>query len=155
MTKTALISVYEKRGIEIFAKDLLELGDWRIISSGGTAKKLEEFGIPVTDVASISGLPACLGHRVVTLVPHIHGGLLATEEMREELLKLGFPWIDLCCVDLYPLKKEIDSTDATRESVIAQTDIGGPTMLRSAAKGRRIVISDPADRLPVIDWLRA
>lgn len=151
--KTALISVFDKTGIVDFARALIALG-WRIISSGGTAKVLREADISVTDVAEISGLPAILGHRVVTLVPHIHGGLLATEEMRPELERLGYPWIDLVCVDLYPLEAEIAREGATRESVIEKTDIGGPTLIRSAAKGRRIVIVDPTDRNRVLEWLK-
>jgi phosphoribosylaminoimidazolecarboxamide formyltransferase / IMP cyclohydrolase len=152
--KTALLSVYDKEGIVVFASELLDLG-WNIVSSGGTAKVLKEAGIPVTDVAEISKLPAILDHRVVTLVPHIHGGLLATEEMLDELKELGFPWIDLVCIDLYPLKEEIAKPEATRKSVIDKTDIGGPTLMRSAAKGERIVIVDPNDRMKVIEWLKA
>lgn len=151
---TALISVYNKDGIIPFAETLVNLG-WDIISSGGTARVLAEAGIPVKDVADISGLPAVLGHRVVTLVPHIHGGLLATEEMRPELEELGYPWIDMCCVDFYPLQAAVDDPGATTESVIEKTDIGGPTMVRSAAKGGRIVIVDPDDQQSVLDWMKA
>lgn len=151
---TALISVFNKEGIVPFAGTLIEL-NWRIISSGGTARTLSEAGLPVTDVAEISGLPAVLGHRVVTLVPHIHGGLLATEDQREELNELGYPWIDLCCVDFYPLRDAIADPTATEESVIEKTDIGGPTMVRSAAKGRRIVVVDPADRTRVLEWIKS
>lgn len=153
MEKNALLSVYHKTGIVEFAKELIAL-DWRIFSSGGTAKTLREAGVSVTDVAELSGLPAILGHRVVTLVPQVHGGLLATEENCEELRQLGYPWIDLVCVDLYPLKKEAHRSGATQESVIEKTDIGGPTLIRSGAKGRRIVVVDPADRIRVIEWLK-
>jgi phosphoribosylaminoimidazolecarboxamide formyltransferase/IMP cyclohydrolase len=151
---TALISAFNKDGIVPFAKTLIDLG-WTIISSGGTARVLSEAGLAVTDVAEISGLPAVLGHRVVTLVPHIHGGLLATEDQRAELSQLGYPWIDLCCVDFYPLKQAIEDPSATEMSVIEKTDIGGPTMVRSAAKGRRIVVVDPADRVRVLEWIKA
>jgi len=151
---TALISAFDKEGIIPFAKKLMDLG-WNIISSGGTARVLSEAGLTVTDVAKISGLPAILGHRVVTLVPHIHGGLLATEDQRDELNKLGYPWIDLCCVDFYPLKDAIEDPNATEMSVIEKTDIGGPTMVRSAAKGRRIVVVDPADRERVLEWIKS
>jgi len=151
---TALISVFNKDGIVPFADTLVNLG-WDIVSSGGTAKVLAEAGIPAKDVADISGLPAVLGHRVVTLVPHIHGGLLATEEMRPELEELGYPWIDLCCVDFYPLQAAVDDPNATTESVIEKTDIGGPTMVRSAAKGGRIVVVDPHDRQRVLAWMKA
>lgn len=150
--KTALISVAYKDGIDRFARALVDQ-DWKIISSGGTAKYLQEANIPVTDVAEISGLAPVLGHRVVTLVPEIHGGLLATEEQRSELETLGWPWIDLCCVDFYPLERAVQDPKATEMSVIEKTDIGGPTMVRSAAKGRRIVIVDPEDRQRVLDWM--
>lgn len=151
---TALISVFNKDGIVPFAETLVNLG-WGIISSGGTAKVLAEAGVPVKDVADISGLPAVLGHRIVTLVPQIHGGLLATEEMRPELDELGYPWIDLCCVDFYPLQEAVDDPQATTASVIEKTDIGGPTMVRSAAKGGRIVIVDTEDRQRVLTWMKA
>ncbi len=151
----ALLSVFDKMGIVEFARELVELG-FDLLSSGGTAKVLREAGLAVTDVAEISGLPAILDHRVVTLVPQVHGGLLAldTPEHHAELAKIGAKWIDLCCVDLYPLQAEIAREGHTRESVIDKTDIGGPTMLRSAAKGRRITICDPADRMKVIGWLK-
>src|SRR3989344_1730666 len=154
--KTALISVYNKEGITEFAKELVGLG-WKIISSGGTAKHLAQAGIPVTDVTEITGMPPILDHRVLTLHPKIHGGLLALDkpEHKAELEKYGIPWIDLVCIDLYPLENEVKNPNATRESVIEKTDIGGPTMLRSAAKGRRIVICDPSDRQKVIEWLKA
>jgi phosphoribosylaminoimidazolecarboxamide formyltransferase/IMP cyclohydrolase len=152
--KTALISVYNKDGIVDFAKSLIDLG-WKIISSGGTAKTLMEAGLAVVDVAEITGMPAILSHRVVTLHPKIHGGLLAqksTEHMAE-LEKYGIPFIDLVCVDLYPLQEEVLNPNATSESVIEKTDIGGPTMLRAGAKGGRITICDPADRQKVLDWI--
>lgn len=154
--KTALISVYDKTGIADFAKSLSDLG-WKIISSGGTAKHLMDAGISVTDVAEITGMPAILSHRVVTLHPKIHGGLLAldTEEHRAELEKYGIPWIDMVCCDLYPLEEETKNPSATMKSVIEKTDIGGPTMLRSGAKGGRIAICDPVDRLKVVEWLNA
>jgi phosphoribosylaminoimidazolecarboxamide formyltransferase / IMP cyclohydrolase len=151
--KNALISVYRKEGVGDFAQELVNLG-WRIFSSGGTAKALAKAKIPVTDVAELSGFAPILGHRVVTLTPQVHGGLLATEEQEDELYELGFPWIDLVCVDLYPLKKEISSPESTPESVIEKTDIGGPTIIRSAAKGGRIVIADKYDWMNVLEWLK-
>ncbi|MEK7591796.1 MAG: hypothetical protein AAB508_00200 [Patescibacteria group bacterium] len=151
--KNALLSVYNKTGIVQFARALKKLG-WNIYSSGGTAKTLRDAKIPVIDVSTLSGLPPILGHRVVTLVPQVHGGLLSTEEQIEELKKLEYPWLDLVCVDLYPLKNEIVRQDATTESVIEKTDIGGPTMIRSGAKGRRIVVVEHADRKKVIEWLK-
>ena len=152
----ALLSVYNKEGITDFAQQLVKLG-WRIVASDGTAQEIKKIGIPVTDIAELVGGSPILGHRVVTLSREIHAGLLAkdTKEDREELKKLGIPWIDMVCVDLYPLQKEINSPRSTRESVIEKTDIGGPAMIRSAAKGSRIVICDPYDREEVIEWLKA
>ena len=154
--RTALLSVYDKTGIADFARELVNLG-WKIISSGGTAQHLKEAGIPITDVSEITGLPPILSHRVVTLHPKIHGGLLATDtpEHRAELEKYSIPWIDLVCDDLYPLEREIENPENTRESVIEKTDVGGPAFLRSSAKGGRITICDVADRQKVIDWLKA
>jgi len=153
--RTALLSVFHKDGIVEFATSLVEMG-WQLLASGGTAKALAAAGLPVRDVAELVGEPL-LGHRVVTLSREVHAGLLAkdTPEDRAEIGRLNIPFIDLACVDIYPLQAEIANPDRTRESVIEKTDIGGPTMLRSAAKGRRIVVCDPTDRQPVIDWLRA
>ncbi len=152
--KTALLSVYNKEGIVEFGRSLKDLG-WNIIASGGTAKVLVEAGLEVTDTAALAG-QAILGHRVVTLSREIHAALLATDspEDQKELAELDIPRIDLVCVDLYPLAEEISRPGSTAASVIEKTDIGGPTMLRSAAKGRRIVICDPADRTAVIEWLK-
>jgi len=153
--KIALISVYNKEGIIDFSKKLVGLG-WKIISSGGTAKHLLEAGIQVTDIAEITGMPPILDHRVLTLHPKIHGGLLALDmpEHLAELEKYEIPWIDLICVDLYPLEEETKNPNATRESVIDKTDMGGVALLRSSAKGRRITICDVSDRIRVIDWLK-
>ncbi|MFA4831492.1 MAG: hypothetical protein WC618_05005 [Patescibacteria group bacterium] len=153
--RTALLSVYYKNGIIEFAKALMALG-WQILASGGTAKHLLAAGVPVRDIGEIVGEPI-LGHRVVTLSREIHAGLLARElaEDEAELMRLGLPRIDLVCVDLYPLKEEIAKQGSTRESVIEKTDVGGPTMLHSGAKGERIVICDPSDRMKVIEWLKA
>ncbi len=152
--RTALLSVYSKAGIVEFARELVRLG-WDILASGGTAKVLQEAKVPVRDVAELVGKPI-LKHRVVTLSREVHAGLLATTTQidLEELESLGIPFIDLVCVDLYPLAEEIFRFGSTCESVIEKTDIGGPTMLRSAAKGRRIVIVDPGDRTYVLAWLQ-
>lgn len=150
---TALLSVYHKDGIVEFAQGLVALG-WDILASGGTAKTLAAGGVPVRDVSELVGGGAILGHRVVTLSREVHAGLLARRpEDEAEMAALGLPYIDLVCVDLYPLKKEIGRINCTLESVIEMTDIGGPTMLRSAAKGNRIVICDPSDRQSLLDWL--
>jgi len=153
--RAALISVFDKTGIEDFARILYGWG-WDILASGGTAKYLAEHGVPVHDVANLVGGGAILGHRVVTLSREIHAGLLArrTDEDRAELKRLGIPWIGLACVDLYPLEAAINAEDTSDDSVIESTDIGGPTILRSAAKGRRIVISQPNQREMVLEWMR-
>src|SRR4030042_5872382 len=135
MQKTALISVYHKKGIEKFAKDLVSLG-WEVLASGGTGKYLVEHGIKVRDVAELVGGEAILGHRVVTLSREIHAGLMARKgdgEDLDELEKLGIPFIDLVCVDLYPLEEAIAKPDADHDSVIEATDIGGARVLRPGA----------------------
>ena len=154
--RTALISVYDKTGIAEFAQSLHELG-WKLYSSGGTAKALAAAGVPVTDVAELVGGGAILGHRVVTLSREIHAGLLAldTPVDRAELEQLEVPFIDLVCGDLYPLAAEIAKSGSTPAAVRDQTDMGGPALLRSAAKGCRIVISGPEQRGRVIEWLQA
>lgn len=154
--KIALISVYEKEGIDTFAKELIALG-WKILSSGGTATFLKKAGIEVIDTADLTGLKAMLSHRVATLHPTIHGGLLAlkTEEHLAEMKANNIPWIGMVVVDFYPLKDEINREGATTESVIEKTDIGGPTMIRSGVKGRRIVVCDTSDRARVLKWLKA
>lgn len=151
--RIALLSVYHKDGIVDFAKALVAL-NFDILASGGTARALADAEVPVRDVAEMVG-PAILGHRVVTLSREVHAGLLATLSDADiaELERLGIPRIDLVCVDLYPLEEEVAKSSATLASVIDKTDIGGPTMLRSAAKGQRIVVSDPSDRELVLAWI--
>ncbi len=153
----ALLSVYDKSGIEDFARSLVELG-WQVYASGGTAKAIEAAGVAVSDVTELVGGGAILGHRVVTLSREISAGLLADKSSSEdiaEMAELKLPYIDLVCVDMYPLEEAIAKPGSTKQDVITQTDIGGPTMLRSAAKGRRIVLSHAEQRQPVIDWLKA
>ena len=153
--KTALISVYDKTGIEKFAGELAALG-WKIISSGGTAKVLQDAGIEVIELAQVTGMPPILDHRVLTLHPKIHGGLLALDKPEHwaELEKYGISWIDMVCSDLYPLEDEVFKPTATTESVIEKTDMGGVALLRSSAKGRRITICEPKQREEVIKWLK-
>ncbi len=152
--RTALLSVYHKDGIVEFAAGLRELG-FGLLSSGGTAKTLTDHGIPVRDIADIVGKPI-LGHRVVTLSREVHAGILARDipEDIEELERLGIPRIDLVCVDFYPLEEAVAAPTATAGSVIELTDIGGPTLVRSAAKARRIVVCKPDQRESVLTWLR-
>ena len=154
--RNALLSVYHKDGIVDFAEALVELG-FTIFASGGTFKHLTEHGVIASPVSELVGGEAILDHRVVTLSREVHAGLLAknTEEDLAELASLSIPYLNLVCVDLYPLEAEIAKSDTTRQSVIGQTDIGGPTMIRSGSKGGRIVICDPADRQKAIDWLKA
>ncbi len=156
MNRTALISVYNKEGIVEFARELVAL-NFNILASGGTAKALGDAGLEVTDVASLVGGGAILGHRVVTLSREVHAGLLAKDnvEDRKELEDLKIPFIDLVCCDLYPLAEEVQSPKATPESVIEKTDMGGPAMIRSSAKGRRITVCKPEQRAEVIQWLKA
>ncbi len=148
-TRTALLSVCDKNGVVEFARELVALG-FNILASRGTAKALEAGGVPVTDVASIVGEPI-LGHRVVTLSREIHAALLATDSPEDtaELERIGVPRIDLVYVNMYSLEEEIDKLDCTLASVLNKTDIGGPTMLRSAGKGRRIVMCKP-EQIPAV-----
>ena len=145
---TALLSVYDKAGIVEFAEGLHQLG-WRIVSSGGTAKAIAATGTPVTDLADLTGVPAILDHRVVTLHPKIHGGLLAdptNEQHRAEMAEYGIDAIDLLVCNLYPF--------ASNPS-IELIDIGGPAMVRAAAKNHRFVavVVDPSDYGVVLDEL--
>ena len=151
---TALLSVFNKVGIVDFAQGLLNLHQgWELLASGGTARALAEAGIPVTDVATVVGDPI-LGHRVVTLSREIHAGLISGPEHEAELAALGIRRIDLLCVDLYPLEQAIADRNATEKSVLEKTDIGGPAMLRSAAKGRRIIIVESDGCENILGWLR-
>jgi phosphoribosylaminoimidazolecarboxamide formyltransferase/IMP cyclohydrolase len=153
MAGIALLSVYDKTGIVDFAQGLTDLG-WQIYASGGTAKAIQDAGIDTKDVSELVGGSAILGHRVVTLSREISAGLLADKSSKDdldEMSKLGLPIIDLVCVDMYPLEEAI----AHNENVIEKTDIGGPTMLRAAAKGHRIVLSHAEQRSAVLDWLKA
>ncbi len=152
----ALISVFDKTGIASFAAELVKLG-FNIYASGGTAKEIAAAGIKAKDISELVGGKAILGHRVVTLSREINAGLLANNSAghQAELKKLGIPRIDLVCVDMYPLVETINNPKATEAEVIEKTDIGGPTMLRAAAKGRRIVICRPEQRQTVLEWLKA
>ena len=137
--KNALISVFDKTGIEEFARGLAELG-WTIYASGGTKQRLLDAGIQATDAADIVGGQAILGHRVVTLSREISAGLLADLNNQadvDELANLNIPIIDLLCVDMYPLEQAVETEGSSREDVIEATDIGGPTLIRAAAKGNR------------------
>ena len=132
--KRALISVSDKSGIAEFAKSL-SLLDIEIISTGGTAKLLQEMNIPVTEVSDFTGYPEMMAGRVKTLNPKIHGGILARRGIDEEvMLQNGIKPIDLVVVNLYPFQETIKNPNSTAEEAIENIDIGGPAMLRSSAK---------------------
>src|SRR3712207_1858568 len=145
MRRRALVSVSEKRGIAAFARRLHGMG-FEIISTGGTAKTLEESRIPVVLVSEVTGAPEILDGRVKTLHPTIHGGILADLEDPDhvtELVEQGIGPIDLVCVNLYPFEETV-SGGASEKEAVEQIDIGGPAMLRAAAKNFKTVIVVPS-----------
>ena len=149
MIKRALISVSDKNGIVEFALKLRDLGI-EIISTGGTAKTLKDNGIQVIGISEVTGFPECLDGRVKTLHPAVHGGLLAIRnnpEHMKQLQELDITPIDLVVINLYPFKETIAKPGVTLEEAIENIDIGGPTMLRSAAKNYQdvTVVTDPKD----------
>ena len=153
----ALISVSDKTGIVNFAKNLIEIG-FEIISTGGTYKKLKENNIKVIEVTDITKFPECFDGRVKTLNPFIHGGILHRRNNENDLKKakeLGIEAIDLVCVNLYPFQATIDKTDDFDE-IIENIDIGGPSMVRAAAKNFNdvIIVTDINDYDIVIDKLK-
>ena len=134
--KRALISVSDKSGVVEFARELKQLG-WEILSTGGTAKALREENIETVDVSSVTNFPEMMDGRVKTLHPAIHGALLARRDVPEHLMALedhNIAPIDLVCVNLYPFESTIARADVTPEEAIENIDIGGPSMIRSAAK---------------------
>src|SRR6267378_89455 len=145
----ALISVFDKTGIVDFAKKLSALRI-EILSTGGSAKTLRDAGLAVRDVSEFTGWPEMLGGRVKTLHPKVHGGLLYRRNLAEDQMQAaehGIAPIDLVIVNLYPSEATAARKDLTAEDLIENIDIGGPTMLRSAAKNFEsvTVITDPAD----------
>ncbi|MGI6187141.1 MAG: bifunctional phosphoribosylaminoimidazolecarboxamide formyltransferase/IMP cyclohydrolase, partial [Brevibacillus sp.] len=139
--KKALISVSDKTGLIPFARRLADAGV-EIISTGGTATMLKEAGIPVIGISEVTGFPEILDGRVKTLHPNIHSGLLAVrdnEAHRKQLNDLQIETIDLVVVNLYPFKQTIAKPDVTFAEAIENIDIGGPTMLRAAAKNHQYV----------------
>ena len=149
MIKRALISVSDKTGIVDFASALAAKGV-EIISTGGTAKTLSDAGLKVINISDITGFPECLDGRVKTLHPKVHAGLLAirsNEEHMRQIKELGVETIDIVVINLYPFKQTILKGNVELEEAIENIDIGGPTMLRAAAKNYQdvTVIVDPAD----------
>ena len=154
----ALISVYDKTGIAEFSRDLVSLGV-EIVSTGGTAKLLRDSGIPVRDVAELTGWPEMLGGRVKTLHPKVHGGILfqrGKAEDRKQTAEHSIVPIDLVVVNLYPFSATAAKPGVSAEELIENIDIGGPTMVRSAAKNFQSVgvITDPGDYPAIIAELR-
>src|SRR2546426_9864612 len=155
----ALVSVSDKRGVVEFARGLAALG-FDILSTGGTAKLLAEAGVRVRQVSDYTGFPEMLDGRVKTLHPKIHGGLLGRRDLPEHVRAMrehGIDPIDLVAVNLYPFRETIARPGTTLAEAIEQIDIGGPSMLRSAAKNHAqvTVIVDPDDYAPVLAELRA
>jgi phosphoribosylaminoimidazolecarboxamide formyltransferase/IMP cyclohydrolase len=154
----ALLSVSDKSGLIEFARGLHALG-WELLSTGGTARALRDAGIPVRDVSEVTQFPEMLDGRVKTLHPAVHGGLLARRDVAEHMTAIaehGIDPIDLVAVNLYPFRETAARAGATPEEVIEQIDIGGPSMLRSAAKNFVAVttIVDPADYSRVLALLQ-
>ena len=156
---TALISVSDKTGIVDFAKALHAL-DVRLLSTGGTAKLLADAGLPVTEVAQHTGFPEMLDGRVKTLHPKIHGGLLARRDLPEHVAAIeqhGIDTIDILAVNLYPFESTVAKPGCTLEDAIENIDIGGPAMVRSAAKNWKdvTVLTDASQYAQVLDELKA
>lgn len=155
----ALISVSDKSGVVEFAQRLRSAG-WEIIATGGTMKLLREKGVEVINISDVTGFPEICDGRVKTLHPKVHGGLLARRDNPSHLQALkenGIEFIDMVCVNLYPFRQTIAKPDVTMEDAIENIDIGGPSMLRSAAKNYRdvTVVCDPADYDTVIGQIEA
>ena len=154
----ALLSVSDKKGIVEFAKTLSDLGV-EILSTGGTEKVIRNAGIPVIGVSDITDFPECLDGRVKTLHPAVHGGLLArrdSDNHMKQIKNLGIIPIDIVAINLYPFKETISKPNIDLETAVENIDIGGPAMLRSAAKNHRdvVAICDPDDYKAVGDALK-
>ena len=157
MKKRALVSVSDKSGIVEFCQRLSACG-YEIISTGGTAKALKEAGLPVIGISELTGFPECLDGRVKTLHPVVHAGLLAMRsnpEHMQQIADLGINTIDIVAVNLYPFKQTIMKEGVTFAEAVENIDIGGPTMIRAAAKNYQdvAVVVDPADYERVLSEL--
>src|ERR1700759_237830 len=155
MSLTALLSVSDKTGIVDFARTLHDSGV-KLLSTGGTAKLLAEAGLPVVEVADYTGFPEMLDGRVKTLHPKVHGGLLARRDLAAPVAaieKHGIGTIDLLVVNLYPFEATVAKPGCTLDDAIENIDIGGPAMVRSAAKNWEhvAVLTDPAQYAGVLD----
>lgn len=155
----ALISVSDKRGVVDFARELKQLG-WDIIATGGTMKALRDAGLEIINISDVTGFPEICEGRVKTLHPKVHGGLLGRRDSAEHMAQLaenGIETIEMVCVNLYPFEATIAKEGVTMAEAVENIDIGGPSMLRSAAKNFRdvTVVCDPDDYSRVLDELRA
>ncbi|HKB92354.1 MAG TPA: bifunctional phosphoribosylaminoimidazolecarboxamide formyltransferase/IMP cyclohydrolase, partial [Opitutaceae bacterium] len=155
MEKLALLSVSDKRGLVEFATALVRKYGYRLLSTGGTAKLLSQAGLPVTEVSEHTGFPEIMEGRVKTLHPKIHGGLLCRRDKSSHLEQAkvnGIALIDLVVVNLYPFEETVAKPNVHFEEAIENIDIGGPSMLRSAAKNHDsvTVVCDPADYTAVL-----
>ena len=158
MIKTALLSVSDKTGVLELAQALHAHGV-KLLSTGGTAKLLADAGLPVVEVATHTGFPEMLDGRVKTLHPKIHGGLLARRDLPEHMAALsehGIETIDMLVVNLYPFEATVAKADCTLEDAIENIDIGGPAMVRSAAKNWRdvVVLTDANQYAEVLNELK-
>ena len=158
-TRRALLSVWEKSGIVTLGKSLSDMG-WEILSTGGTSRKLREAGIEVIDVSEATGHPECFDGRVKTLHPAIHGGILVRRDREDDmkmLAELDYGTIDLVCVNLYPFEAVASKQPPVSNSeLIEMIDIGGPTMIRSAAKNHKdvLVLTDESQYQKIIKELQ-
>ncbi len=159
MKKRALISVSDKQGVVDFAKQLVAM-DWEIIATGGTMKLLADSGVAVINISDVTGFPEICDGRVKTLHPNVHGGLLARRDDESHLAALkenNIEFIDMVCVNLYPFAATIAKSDVVLADAIENIDIGGPSMLRSAAKNYAsvTVVCDPSDYEQIISEIKA
>ncbi|HEY3755978.1 MAG TPA: bifunctional phosphoribosylaminoimidazolecarboxamide formyltransferase/IMP cyclohydrolase [Opitutaceae bacterium] len=159
MARFALLSVSDKRGLAEFAAVLSRELGFTLLSTGGTAKLLSQAGLPVTEVSQHTGFPEIMDGRVKTLHPKVHGGLLCRRDLGAHLDQAranGIDLIDLVVVNLYPFEETVAKPDVTREDAIENIDIGGPSMLRSAAKNHEsvMVVCDPDDYARVLEALK-
>src|SRR5574344_2454388 len=155
----ALVSVSNKEGVVDFVQSLQSLG-WEIIATGGTRKLLESANIKTINISEVTDFPEILDGRVKTLHPKIHGGILARRDLPSHMQTLeeqGIGTIDLVCVNLYPFRQTIAKEGVTMADAIENIDIGGPSMVRSAAKNWKdvTIVCDPADYDTVLEELRA
>ena len=150
----ALISVSDKSGITAFASQLIELG-YTLLSTGGTKKMLSDAGLAVTGVSEHTGFAEIMAGRVKTLHPRIHGGILGREQDQQIMQEIDIPAIDLVVVNLYPFEAVTAGDDCSLADAIENIDIGGPAMLRAAAKNhaRVSVLVDPADYVEIAEQL--